>query len=455
VIVPSPSDWERRIALLEAENAALRAANERPVTVPERAGRRRGWARTLLATVLVVVGCLLAPVATVAAWANVQLTDTDRFVASYSPLARDPAIQAFVTDQAVAAIEERVDIAGLTSDVIDGVIDLGTGPAATRALELLKGPAAQGIQNLIAGAVGRVVTSDGFADVWDSALRISHTQLTSALRGDPASAIDLAADGTIGINLAPVIDAVKERLVAQGLTFAEQIPSIDRVVTVTRSDAVPTAELAYALVVAVGLWLPWVAIALLAAGVVVARRRSVALIATAVSLAVVMAILLAAFAVGRVAFLSATGSSALPSTAASSLYETFTRAMRDTSIAVLVLAVAVAVVGWFTGPFRIPQRMRAAVHAGAGRIRGALERRGLSTGAVGRWMYAQRLLLRVAVAVIAAAIVLLVRPLTPALTFWTLVSAVLVVFALEVVERPPDPVEVSEAPEGERMLRDQ
>jgi hypothetical protein len=46
------------------------------------------------------------------------------------------------------------------------------------------------------------------------------------------------------------------------------------------------------------------------------------------------------------------------------------------------------------------------------------------------------MLLRAAVAVIAAAIVLLVRPLTVGLTLWTLVLAVVVVGILELVQRP-------------------
>ena len=40
------------------------------------AGRQR-W-RTILAVVLIVLGCVLAPLAGVAVWASNQVTDTDR-----------------------------------------------------------------------------------------------------------------------------------------------------------------------------------------------------------------------------------------------------------------------------------------------------------------------------------------------------------------------------------------
>ncbi|MHC9046512.1 hypothetical protein ACYX8G_18155 [Microbacterium saperdae] len=430
-------ELQSRLRALEAENAALRSpAPEAPRV------RRRTWGRTLLATVLIVLGALLAPVAVVAAWANVQLTDTDRFVTSYAPLADDPAIQALVTTQVVAVIEEQIDIPALTSDVIDGIIDLGTGDRATRALELLKGPAAQGIQSLVGNVVARFVESDAFANVWASALRVSHSQLTGALQNDSDAAIDLGADGTVGIQLAPIIEAVKQALVTNGVGFASSIPAIDRTIVVATSDALPTVQLAYGLAVAAGLWLPWISLLLLAAGVIAAHRRWVAGIAASLTLAASMVILLAGFAIGRVFFDAAMRSGPVAPDAAGVMFETLTGAMRDTAIAVLVLALVVAIVVWFSGPFRVPSRLRGATHAGAARVRTSLERHGVTTGGVGRWLYAQRTLLRVVVAAIGAAVVLLVRPLTPGLVLWTLVLAALVILLLEIAERPPAEVPV-------------
>ena len=434
-------ELQRRLAALEAENSALRGGTPASATAPAPdaavSRRSRGWGRTLSATVLIVLGTLIAPVALVAAWAHVQLTDTDRFVASYSVLASDPAVQAAVTDQVVEAIEGQVDIPTLTTDVIDGVIELGTGPAATRALELLKGPAAQGLQSLVGTVVERFVESEAFANVWASALRISHSQVVSALQNDPDAAIALGSDGSIGIQLAPIIDAAKDALVDQGVGFAASIPTVDRTITVAQVDSLASVQLAYELVVAAGLWLPWVAILLLAAGVVAARRRSVALITAALCLGLVMLIVLAGIAVGRVFFDTALRSNGIPADAGGAMYELVGGAMRDTAVAVLVLALVTAAVGWFAGPFDVPRRLRAVVHGGASSVRGALERRGLSTGRVGTWLHSRRSLLRGVIIVAGAAVVLLVRPLSPALVLWTLALALLVVLVLEVVERPP------------------
>jgi hypothetical protein len=431
----------QRIAALEQENASLReqVAGEGAVpvaTAPPPAPHRRSWGWTLLAVVLIVLGAILAPLAVVSSWAKAQLTDTDSFVATYAPLAHDPGVQSFVTDEAVKAIQDRIDIPQLTDQVVDGITGLGTGPVATKALNALKAPIAQGITSLIESTIQRFVQSDAFAQVWQQALRTSHDQLVATMQNNPKAAVTVGSDGSVGIQLAPIIARVKQLLVDRGITFASQIPTVDKTITVAQSSSIPTLQLVYGLAIAAGAWLPWVAIGLLALGVIVARRRALTLVWAAVALGLAMALTLAAIGVGRVVFVSSAAPSLVPSGLARTLYSTVTDAMIDTAVAVLVLAIAVALVGWLAGPFAVPRRLRGFFGSGVAWVRGAAGRHGISTGRVGEWMYTQRVLLRSAVAVIAAAVVLFVRPLTPSLIIWTLVIAVLVVAVLELLQRP-------------------
>jgi hypothetical protein len=464
---------QRRLEELESENTRLRlhaetlhaetlpsrdpdAPGPRP-SVSGRTRRRAGW--TLLATLLIVIGAILAPAAVVASWAKLVLTDTDRFVATYAPLVDDPDIQSYLTDETLTVINQQVDVPELTSDAIDGMISLGTGPAATDALNLLKGPAASGIQSLIQSGVSNFVSSEAFADVWATALRVSHTQFVALMENDSDGVVTIGDDGTIGIQLGPIVEAVKTALLAQGIELASQLPAVDRTLVVAQSDALPSIQVTYALAVAAGVWLPWIALLFLAAGVLVARRRSVALIWAAVALAVAMLLTLAAVAVGNLLIVSSVGPGVLPSDVATLLYDSLSDDVRITSIAVLVLAVVVAAVAWLAGPFTVPRRMRGLARDWAGHLRRAAERRGITTGRVGRWIYSQRVLLHVFVAVIAAMVVLFVRPLTPALTIWTLVIATIVIGLLEVLQRPldapasPAPVTAPPAP-GQNTIRE-
>ncbi|WP_223691737.1 hypothetical protein [Leifsonia poae] len=437
-----------KIAQLESENASLRGALENDPTLPlppldgsvaakvQAGPHRRGWGWTVLATALIVIGAVLAPVAVVASWAKVELTNTDSFVATYAPLAHDPGVQSFVTDQTLDVIQQNVDIPAFTSQVIDGITSLGTGPVATKALDALKGPAAQGILSLVRSTITTFVESDAFAQVWQDALRVSHSQLVATMQGDPKAAVAVGSDGSVGVQLGPIIDRVKQLLVQQGLTFAAQIPTVDRTITIAQSSSLPTLQLFYGLAVAAGAWLPWISLLFLAAGVVVARRRALALVWSAVALALGMVVIVAGLAIGRLVFVGSVSPSLIPAPVARTLFATVTTSMNDTGVSVLVLAVLVAVVAWYSGPFAVPRKLRGFFGSGISWVRQAAERHGISTGRTGEWIYAQRALLRAAVAVIASAIVLLVRPLTPGLIIWTLVLAALVIAVLELVQRP-------------------
>ncbi|NYJ18650.1 hypothetical protein [Glaciibacter psychrotolerans] len=383
-----------------------------------------------------MIGAFLAPVAVVASWAKIELTDTDRFVASYAPLADEPAVQRFVTDQTVAVINQHLDVPQLTAEVIDGITSLGTGPVATRALDAMKGPAAAGIQSLIRSGVSTFIASDAFAAVWRDALRISHSQLIAAMRNDPHAAVQIAGDGSIGIQLSPVIAAVKKALVAQGIGFASQIPEVNRTIVIAQSDAVPTIQLVYGVAVGAGAWLPWVSLLFLLAGILVARRKVRALIGAASALALAMAITLAALFIGDGVFIASVSPTVLPSDVAGLAYSTVVEIIQTLGLAIFVLALAVAVVAWFAGPFRTPRRLRTFFTSGARITREAAERQGISTGRTGEWLYRQRVLLRVVVAVAAAVAILFLRPLTAGVIIWTLIIAVLVVAILELLQRP-------------------
>ena len=431
-------ELERRIALLEAENAVLRDGAQPPPLAPAASPRRgRSWAWALLSAVLVLIGVVLAPVAIVATWVRADLTDTDRFVSTFAPLARDADVRAFVTDQTMVVIDDTVDIEQLTSDLVDGITSLGTPPRATDALNAMKGPAAAGIRSLVESRVAAFVSSESFADVWATALRVTHRQLVAAMTNDPDAAVRLGGDGMIGVQLGPVVDAAKAALVEQGIGFASQIPTINRTITVAQSDALPAVQLYYGIAVGAGVWLPWVALAFLAAGVLVARRRAAALVGTAVVLGVVMAVVLAGLAVGRALFITSVSPGLLPGGVADELFERVVGGMRDTTVAVLTLAIVVALVAWLAGPFEGPRRLRTLARSLGDRARAFGDAHNVTTGRVGEWIYRQRMLLRAAVAVVAALVVVLARPLTPGLIVGTLVVTVLVVAVLELVQRPP------------------
>lgn len=413
---------------MERENAELRDR----LDPPRAATTGRRW-RAVVSALLIVLGAVLAPVATVGAWAHGLLTDTDRFVGVFAPLADDPAVQRFVTAEAVGIIDREVDLPALTAALIDGIEDLGAPGTAVSAARALETPINLGLSGLVRSTVESVVASEAFSTGWREVLTLSHSQLNQTLRGEPGAALAIAPDGSLGLQLGPVIGTVQEALVAQGLGIAASIPAVDVVLPIAEDVSLTGAQAGYGAATVIGPWLPWIALALLAAGVIVARRRRRALMGAAIGLAIAMGVLIVGFAIAAQVVPAVTP---LPADAATAILSAILSPLSQTSAAVFTVAVLLVIVGWGTGPAPLPTRLRAMTSAGADRLRTIGDRYGVGTGAFGAWIERFQRVIRIAVAAGAGAIVLLARPLTPGLVVGTLIGAVVALILLDLLRRP-------------------
>ncbi len=448
---------------LQAENEQLRSEvrNAETLPLPDLDGggspttalpprSRRGRGRTVAAVALVVIGLLLVPLAVMGSWAKDQLADTDTFVATFAPLAQDPAVKAFVVSEVMTVISDQVDFEGTTSEVFDAVGELGLPPAATTALQALKRPAALGLQSLATSVVTNFVDSAAFEDIWAQALRLSHQQLVAAMTGDPGAAIAISGSGELSVQLGPILDAVKSALDSQGFGFADAIPSVDISIAVAQSDGIGQLTLIYALAVGIGSWLPWIALAFLVAGVAVAKRRSVALFWTGLTLGVVMVLLGIALRIGNIVTVASIAPRYVPIDAAGVIYDAVISLIASTVVALAVLAFTVMVISWAVGPYRPAPAIRAAFAEGTARLRRIGDDRGISTGRFGVRLGRYRIIVQILVGVAAAALILFVRPLSTGQIVWTAVVAVVILLLVELLKRPA-PIEVIEVIEPEAI----
>lgn len=280
-------------------------------------------ARGTIAAILIILGLVLVPIGVVSSAARTLLTDEDAFVDTLAPLAEDPDVQGVVTD-------------GVTQSITDAVDSLGLPSAVTGALE-----------PLVEEQVGEAVASDAFARAWRKSLLLSHEQLVATLSADPDSALTLTEAGGIELQIGPIVAEVRDRLVANGSQFAERIPDVDRGILIYENDNLAKLEPVYNLVLVVGAWSPWVAAALIVAGIAVAARRARASITTGIVLAVIGIALCAALAIGRGVFASSLESTIVTADAAGVVYDALASRILWPAIAVAVggtvLAIAVAI----------------------------------------------------------------------------------------------------------------
>jgi hypothetical protein len=428
---------------LRAEVATLRSRLRQPaadrgdrVAAVRRTGRQR-W-RTIVATLLIVLACLLAPLSVVAVWARNQVTNTDRYVATVAPLAEDPAIQNAIADQITAQVFTYIDVRGLTNEVVDALAARGLPPRLADQLQALTVPIASGVEGFTRTQVGKVVQSQAFADAWVQANRVAHDELVKALTGEGGGAITVE-DNRVSVNLAPFIQTVKQQLTAAGFTLAARIPEVNASFTVFQSDSITRARSAFNLLNTLGVWLPVIVLILIVLGVYVARDHRRALVGAGLGVALGMLVLALGLAIFRSIYLNGVPADVLPHDAAAVLYDTIVRFLRAGLRTVLVLGLVVAAGAFLTGQSVTAVRTRESLARAIGWLQGGAEQAGLRTGPVGGWVHRHKRALRIG-AVVAASL---------ALVFWSrptgkvvigLALALLVALAIiEFLGRAPQP----------------
>lgn len=397
---------EARIRELEAENARLSVRRDgEPASRPG-----RGRVRSLASALCIIVAALLVPVSIVSAWTRVQLVDEDAFVSTLAPLSADPAVQALIVDETMEAITDQVDFDALTAEVFTAVTDLGLPPRAASALELLQQPAAAGLESLVQTTVTRVVASDAFTDVWATTTRAAHRALTAAATSDGGGLVVRTDDG-VGIQLGAVVERVKGNLQDRGIGVASLIPAVDRVIILGDGQNLTLLRTGYAAAAVAGWWLPLVTLALFGLGILLARRRSVAVLGTGVALALGAGSLAAGFAVGGAGIGAVAQNAGLSPSALEVIYAQMIGAMAHSAAVLALLGALVAVAGWMLGRSRPARGLRAAGGRAGASARARVAAWGVDTGRFGRWLGTRRVLVRVLLAVGAVLWLFALRPL--------------------------------------------
>ena len=432
---PDTVDLQAEVTALREENEALRTGATAPDEVPPRA--RGGWWRSLLSALCIIIATILVPVSIVGAWAQVQLTDEDAFVATLAPLVDDPAVQAMIVDESMEAINDQVDFQQITSDVFDGIADLGLPPRAAAALQSLSAPAANGLESLVTTTVTRVVESEAFSEVWATATRAAHRALVGLSTSDGGGLV-VATDDGVGIQLGAVVERVKQNLIDRGLGAAELIPAIDRVVILGTGENLATIRTSYAVANTVGIWLPVITLALFALGILIARRRSVAVLGTGIGFAIGGATLAVMLAIGETAMGVTAGLLDLSPDALNVIYEQLVGNMTQTAVVVAFFGVFVAILGWVMGRSGPARGFRRAVDSMNASARRELATRGLDTDSFGLWLGRQRILVRTIIAVLAVLWLFALRPLSVGDIVLVAFVAFGVAWILELLQRRPE-----------------
>lgn len=434
---PAGEGGRRLSAPERTELDALR----RRVSALESAGSaglvRHHWLRSTGSVLLILLASLLSLLAVVSVWANSIVRDTDRYVATVGPLARDPDVQKAVAERVATAVLAQVDVDGLVKELAGAAAQKGVPPRAAELLGDLGGPLTSGLKDVVGDVVRRVVSGRAFDAVWVNANRAAHASLDKALTGRSGGTVS-AKDGQVAIDIGPIVTQVKDELVRVGLKPAAHIPVVHTDFVVFSSPDIGKVKTYLRVLEIIGNWLPVVAVLIAAVGVYLAVNRRRALIGAALGVLAAMVLLGVALTIMRAIYLDhlPVGTS---DAAAAAVFDALVRFLRASVRAVGALALVTAVGAFLSGPSRVAVGVRTGCRGSLGALRGVAVSAGLPLGAVGRFVHRFKRWIG-AVILAAAAIVLFTWDYpTTAVVVWTVV-VVLAAFAIrEFLDTGPAP----------------
>jgi hypothetical protein len=413
---------------------------EQPPRQARKRRRRPGW-RGPVATVLIVVGCILAPISVVAVWSANQVSDTSRYIANIEPLIHEPAVQNALTSKVTTAITTQLNVTGVTGQAATLLQDKGL----ARLGGLLKsfGPSiTSAVDGYIHSTVHKIVTGPRFAHAWTQVNTVAHQTLVNALSGQSSTV--KVVNGQVTIDLAPFVAIVKQNLAARGFTLINKLPPIHPTLALFSAKDLVKAQTLYRLINDLKIVLPILSLVLIALGVYIARRHRRALIGAGLGFAASMLVLGIALLIARTIYLNSVPAAVLPADAASVIYDTFVRFIKTALRTLLVVGLVVAAAAFLSGPSATAVKTRGAFSSGFAWIRGRGERRGVSTGPAGEWTYAHRQALRIgAVGLFALIFVFWGHP-TAAVVILLVVLLLVVLAVIELIGRPPAPPDPAE-----------
>jgi hypothetical protein len=430
-------EMRAEVARLEARLGVTTAGTGRPASGPV----DRSWWRGPVIVVALTLLAIIAPLAVVATWAHDEVKDTDRYVATVAPLASDPAVQRAISDRLTELIVSNLDVRAVTNQAVEALsANRDLPPTVVTGLQALSVPLANGVESFVGTRVQKLVESQRFADAWEQANRVAHTQMVAVLTGETGNAVQVQGD-TVTLNLGVLLDEVKAQLVSAGFTLADRIPTVNAEFTLVQSADLEKAQNGFRLLSALARALPIIALLLLGTAIAISRRRRRTLIAGALVVAGSMVLLGGLLNGFRSIYLDAVPTDQLPADAAAVIYDQLVQFIRLALRAVLVLFLALAVVAWVSGPGPRPVAVRRATGRVVDSVRHRSDAVGLDTGSFGRFLGHNLVIIRVAIAGLVVLAYILADHPTGAWTLGVIAIAAVVLLIVELLARtgPAEP----------------
>jgi hypothetical protein len=338
--------------------------------------------RKIATIALVIITSLFVLVASIAVWGRRTLFDTNRFTKVVASVLDDPAVTNAMAVKLTDSVFDATQQTGVVAD--------NTPPQLQALIPVIRGA----LRGFVEEQVDSFLASDTGQQIMVRAVSRAHSAAMRVLAGEaPGNGVNIE-NGTVVLNLVPAVNAVLGRVQERGLLTDKKLPELDESqtpqeqisqlsdalgldlkptfgqVTVYQNDKIADAETYVSLAQKIAkqikrlvVLLVLVALLLIAVTIVVAydRRRAAIMLGIGVATGVVLAQIVERRLVERIPKLLTDADSRA---AAESVISGFTHSLGNVNVALFVIGILTALIGFMARPGGMDLRG----HATAARI---------------------------------------------------------------------------------------
>ena len=315
-------------------------------TAPSPVKARR--TRTVITWILVVLFGILTPITIVSGWAVETVTNTNRYVSTMQPLAKDPVITNYIADESTQKLFTQFKVEDKVRQQL---------PAPVR---FLAAPLTQQLQTYTDKAVRAFLQTSVFQSFWDKENRFMQANLVAILEGKNPPPISKTRAAVI--NITPMIVTAIDQLNAKGITVFNPIRNeleTNRALALQliSPKQLATARTIFSLAILGRTTLFFLTPIVAIAAILIAWRRRV----TALRLAIA-GLIGSIFSAVLLKVLKTLFTSSAPGAqgplAAAHVFDTLFRYMRTTTNWLIIIFAVLSVVLWLVGPSTWAQATR-------------------------------------------------------------------------------------------------
>jgi len=340
-----------------SEGTSESSSKPAEITDIKKAKTRRGHLpRRISAWVLVVLAAILIPVSVLSVWAINTVTNTDKYVETMAPLARNPVI--------VNSLATRATDALFSTHVVQNKVT----QALPKSAKPLVAPIVNEVHSYVYNLALKVFSSPKFGKLWDLLNRHSHAAVVNVLTGKQTPLQKkFEKGGQVALNLSPALNNLIDEANSHGVTLFNPIKAVSTQglsFTVVSKQQVSKYSGLFNLVVK-GKWIvPVISLVLAILAVALAMERRKTLLRLAVGVALMALLLLGALSAGRGIFIGQAASGGFHAQSAAAVWDTVLRFLKADLRWTLLIAVLVAIGAWLAGPARYAVWIRKTTVAG-------------------------------------------------------------------------------------------